>query len=196
MVTLQTMDTSAAPMAPMMAAALPPPGVGWPLARSSRNFSTEAWVTIVSPLRSLSEYSDRLPDSTDHRFGDGINLLGIEQQVVLVEQTRDAGAMQGELERTEAEGAEEYLATLFQAAVARAHALDSSGGRCIGVGNQFQCAAAAPLLFIQERNPGGAGGKDDVGALDGGAALGIGGCLDGASRDAEARLQGVAGGLH
>ncbi len=38
MVTLQTMETSAAPMAPMMAAALPPPGVGLPLGKIVEKF--------------------------------------------------------------------------------------------------------------------------------------------------------------
>jgi len=98
MVTLQTIDTSAAPMAPMMAAALPPPGVGLPLASSSRNFSTELWSMIVSLLVQVQP--------TDHRFGDGINFFGIEQQIVLLEQARDAGAVQRQLERPEAERAE------------------------------------------------------------------------------------------
>jgi hypothetical protein len=35
------MESNAAPIAPMMAAALPPPGVGAALANSSRNVSTE-----------------------------------------------------------------------------------------------------------------------------------------------------------
>src|SRR5450755_5009177 len=69
-VTLQTMDTSAAPMAPMMAAALPPPGVGLPLARSSKKVSRELSVIMKS---------------ANHGLGDGVNLFGIQQRIVLFE---------------------------------------------------------------------------------------------------------------
>src|ERR1700678_4278501 len=104
------MDTSAAPMAPMMAAALPPPGVGWPLERSSKNFSTELSVTICL---------------TDHRLGDGINFLHIEQQIVLLEEAADAGAMQRQLEGAEAERTEQYLAVSQRTTIVLAHAFDS-----------------------------------------------------------------------
>src|SRR5580658_10187225 len=122
MVTLQTMDTRAAPMAPMMAAALPPPGVGLPPARSSRNFSTEDCVTVIDSARTVS---------TDHRFGDGVNFLGVEQLIVLLEQPRNAGAMQRQFERAESERAEEYLAVFDEAAVALAHAFDARRRRCV-----------------------------------------------------------------
>src|SRR5580692_7691255 len=121
------MDTSAAPMAPMMAAALPPPGVGLPPARSSRNFSTELWVTIGYIAHS---------SLADHRFGDGVNLFRVEQQIVLLEEPAHAGAVQCQLERTEAERAEEYLAVLECAAIALAHAFDSRRRRGIGIGHE------------------------------------------------------------
>src|ERR1700689_4583664 len=141
------METSAAPMAPMMAAALPPPGVGLPPARSSRNFSMELSVTIGYVARS---------SSTDHRFGDGVNFFRVEQQIVLLEQPAHAGAVQRQLERTEAERAEEYLAVLARAAVAGPHALDSRRRRGIGVGHQLQCRAVPPLHLIEQRNARGA----------------------------------------
>src|ERR1700685_3375378 len=106
MVTLQTMDTRAAPMAPMMAAALPPPGVGLPPARSSRNFSME--LSVIT--------------SANHGFGDGINLFGIQQRIVLLEQPRNTGTMQRQLERAEAQRPEQNLAVLGLAAIALAHA--------------------------------------------------------------------------
>src|ERR1700722_17989891 len=163
------METSAAPMAPMMAAALPPPGVGLPPARSSRNFSTELSVTIGYVARS---------SSTDHRFGDGVNLFRVEQQVALLEQPPPASAGQPQLERTEAERAEEYLAVLERAAVALAHAFDSRRRRGIGVGHQLQCRAVPPLHLIEQCNACGAGGEHDLRALDRGAALGVAGGLE------------------
>ena len=105
--TLQTMDTSAAPMAPMMAAALPPPGVGSPLASRSRNSSIELCVITGVPCRRRCRGDER---SADHRLGESVDLLGIEQQVVLLEQTRDACAVQGELQGAEAERTEKDLA--------------------------------------------------------------------------------------
>src|ERR1700744_3222649 len=95
--TLHTMETSAAPMAPMMAAALPPPGVGSPLARRSRNASRELCV-IMRIFRGGGE-------STDHRFGLGVDLFGVENEIVLLEQPPDAGAMQRQLQGTETQGA-------------------------------------------------------------------------------------------
>src|SRR5271168_239474 len=180
------MDTSAAPMAPMMAAALPPPGVGLPPARSSRNFSTEDCTTVIA----------RLPPSTDHRFGDGVNLLGVEHLVVLLEQPRNAGAMQRQFERTETERAEQYLAMLDQAAIALTHAFDTRRRRSVGIGEQFQCGAVPPLLLVEQGDAGRARGEHDLRAVDGRAALGIGRRLDGPHRNAEARLNGIAGGLH
>src|ERR1700678_2395109 len=131
------MDTSAAPMAPMTAAALPPPGVGWPLERSSKNFSTELSVAICS--------TD--PGSTDHGLGDGINFFRIEQQIVLLEEAADAGAMQRQLEGAEAERTEEYLAVSQRTAIVWAHAFDSRRGRGVGIGHQLQRGAVLPLLL-------------------------------------------------
>src|ERR1700733_10229480 len=187
MVTLQTMDTRAAPMAPMMAAALPPPGVGLPPARSSRNFSTEDCVTDIDSART---------GSTDHRFGDGVDLLGVEHSVVLLEQPRNAGAMQREFERAETERTEKYLAVLDQAAVALAHAFDARRRRCVGIGEQLQGGTVPPLFLLEQRDAGRARGEYDLRALDGRAALGIARRLDGSHGNAEARLNGIAGGLN
>ena len=48
-VTLHTMDTSAAPIAPMIAAALPPPGVGSPLARLLQKFDRSTLDSSQNP---------------------------------------------------------------------------------------------------------------------------------------------------
>src|SRR5258705_9571630 len=93
MVTLQTMETSAAPMAPMIAAALPPPGVGAALASCSRK-------------------SSRVPGdakSAHHGFGDGVNLFRVQHHIVALEQAGDACAVQSQLERAEAQRPEENL---------------------------------------------------------------------------------------
>ena len=52
----------------------------------------------------------RASGSTDHCLGEGIDFFGVEQQIVLLEQTRDAGAMQREFESAEAQRAEQNLA--------------------------------------------------------------------------------------
>ena len=48
-VKLPTMLTSAAPIAPMIAAALPPPGVESALASASRNFAIGCLVIVSNP---------------------------------------------------------------------------------------------------------------------------------------------------
>src|SRR5260370_21077360 len=87
MVTLQTMETSAAPMAPMIAAALPPPGVGAAHASCSRKSSTVP--------------GDATP--AHHGFSDGVDLFRIENQVITLEQTGDTFAVQSQLECAEAQ---------------------------------------------------------------------------------------------
>src|ERR1700722_1125319 len=147
------MDTSAAPMAPMTAAALPPPGVGLRLARSSRNFSTETSIVMMWRILVCGAC---IPASTDHRLGDGVNFFRIEQQIVLLEEASHAGAMQRQLEGAEAERAEEYLAVFLRTAIALAHAFDSRRRRGIGIGHQFQCSAVLPLLLLEQRDARGA----------------------------------------
>src|SRR5271166_4431383 len=120
METLHTMQTSAAPMAPMIAAALPPPGVASAFARRSKNSSIELCVIM----------------STDHRFGERVYFFRIEQQIVLFEQTRDACPVQSQLQRAEAERAEQYLAVALRAAIAQRHTFDARGRRGIRVGNE------------------------------------------------------------
>src|SRR6267154_534317 len=92
-VTLQTMETSAAPMAPMIAAALPPPGVGAAPASCSRKSSTV-------PGDAMSAH---------HGFGDGVDLFRIQHQVIALEQAGDAFAVQSQLECTEPQWPEESL---------------------------------------------------------------------------------------
>src|ERR1700724_703569 len=92
-VTLQTMETSAAPMAPMIAAALPPPGVGAADASCSRKSSVPGDVK-----------------SAHHCFGDRVDLFRIQHQIIPLEQAADALAMQSQFERAEAQGTEESFA--------------------------------------------------------------------------------------
>src|ERR1039458_5347864 len=95
----------------------------------------------------------------DHRFGDGIYFFGVEQQIVLLEQARDAGAVQCQLERAEAERAEKYLAVLQQAAISLPYALHSRRRRGVGVRDQLEGGAVPPLVLVQQGNTGGARGQ-------------------------------------
>src|SRR5580658_9688351 len=124
MVTLHTMETRAAPMAPMMAAALPPPGVGSPPARRSRNWSRELFV-IMMVFRGGR-------GSADHRFGLGVDLFGVEHEIVLLEQASDAGAMQRKLQGAEPQGTKHDLAVALRAPVGHRDAFDARGRRGIG----------------------------------------------------------------
>src|SRR6202035_589731 len=125
--------------------------------------------------------------SADDGFGDGINLFGVEQQVVLLEQPRHAGAMERQLERAEAERAEDYLAVLGQTAIVLPHTFDARRGRGVCIGYQFQRGAVLPLFFVQQSNAGGACPEHYLRLLDGRAALDMGGRFYGLYHHPEAR---------
>src|SRR5260221_9115131 len=107
-VTLQTMETSAAPMAPMIAAALPPPGVGAAPASCSRKSSTV-------PGDAMSAH---------HGFGDSVDLFRIQHQIIPLEQAGDAFAVQSQLECAEAEWPEERLSVDHKTAIAHPNPFD------------------------------------------------------------------------
>src|SRR6476661_4796712 len=98
MVRLATIEISAAPIAPMIAAALPPPGVALPPASSSRKRVTLRLEidSMVNACRAWGVGKRRGGGSClrHHRLGDRVDRLGVELEVVLLEQARDAGAVQ------------------------------------------------------------------------------------------------------
>jgi len=134
--------------------------------------------------------------SADHGFGDGINLFGVEQQIVLLEQPRHAGAMQRQLERAEAERAEDYLAVLGQTAIVLPHTFDARRRRGVCIGYQFQRGAVLPLFFVQQSNAGGACPEHYLRPLDGRAALDMGGRFYGLYHHSVARVDPIADCLH
>src|ERR1700712_5011925 len=122
MVRLQTIDTRAAPMAPEIAAAPPPPGVGAALASSVRNFSM---LSVSGRCVSVTGAS------SGHRLGEGVDLLGVEHLVGALEELADAGAVQLELQAAEAQRPEGLLAVAVFGLVHHVDAADA--GRRLGV---------------------------------------------------------------
>src|SRR6478609_9900473 len=162
MVRLHTMATRAAPMAPMMAATLPPPGVAFWLARSSRNLS----MALCLIMRS------------GHLLGESVDLLGVEHGFRGVEQLADAGAMQLQFEAADAERAEGELAEAVLALVGRLDAFDAERRLGVHVGNHLDVGIVLPGRERQELQPDGASGIDDIGVLDRSRAGRIVGGLD------------------
>src|SRR5260370_33940280 len=121
-VTLQTMETSAAPIAPMIAAALPPPGVGAPPASCSRKSSTV-------PGDAMSAH---------HGFGDRVDLFRIQHQIIALEQAGDALAMQAQFECAEAQWPQESLPVAQETAIAHPDPFDTRPRRRIGIGPHLE----------------------------------------------------------
>src|SRR6266403_2540911 len=176
MVTLQTMETSAAPMAPMIAAALPPPGVG------------------AAPA-SCSRKSSRVPGdakSAHHGFGDGVDLFRIQHQIVALEQAGDAFAMQSQFERAEAQGTEESFPMADETAIAHANPFDTRRRRRVGIGHQLERGAVLPRGGIEQHDTRRPGGEHDMRAVDRGGACGRRRCLDRLHSGAESCLNRIA----
>src|SRR5258708_22890873 len=127
-VTLQTMETRAAPMAPMIAAALPPPGVGAADASCSRKSSM-----VPGDVT-----------SAHHGFGDGVNLLRVQHHIVALEQAGDACAGQSQLDRAEAPRPEENPSVAQATARVPATPFDSRRRRGGGIGHHLAAVGGLP----------------------------------------------------
>src|SRR5262249_14493355 len=169
MVRLHTMATSAAPIAPMMAAAPPPPGVAFWLASSSRNFAMAL---------SLIMRSSQL-------LGEGVDLFRVEHGFGAFEQLADAGAMQFELETTDAERAKGELAKTVLAFVGRLNAFDAERRLRVHVSNPLDIGIVLPGRERQKLKPDGARGINHIDVLYRCRAGGVVGSLDHLHLDAE-----------
>src|SRR6476659_1042140 len=175
MVRLHTMATRAAPMAPMMAAALPPPGVAFWLARSSRNLS----MALCLIMRSR------------HLLGERVDLLGVEHGFRGVEQLADASPMQLQFEAADAECAEGELAEAVLALVGRLDAFDAERRLGVHIGDHLDIGVVLPDREGQELEPDGACGVDDICVLDRSRASRIVCGLDRLHLDAEPLLDRI-----
>src|SRR5512140_3388476 len=172
MVRLQTIDTSAAPMAPDSAAAPPPPGVGASLANSSRN------LPIVSVFALMS----------GQLFRKGVNVFAVEHLVGALEELADAFAMQFQLEAAQTQGADHDLAVTLLGLVGRLDAGDSERRLRVAVGEQLDGRIVLPVGFGEQLDADGAGAEDDLRALDRSRARRIVLGLDGPGRETETLL--------
>src|SRR4249920_3028137 len=170
MVRWHTMATRAAPMAPMMAAALPPPGVAFWLASSSRNLS----MALCLIMRS------------GHLLGQSVDLLGVEHRFRAFKQLADAGTMQPQFEATDAERTEAELAVPLLALVGRLDAFQAKRRLRVHVGDRLDGRVALPVRDLDQLHADGAGGEHDLRAFEVLGARCLVGALHGRNLHAEA----------
>ena len=107
----------------------------------------------------------RLPEEVF--AGEGVDLFGVEHEVVALEEPRDAGAVQAELERADGEPAERAPAVPILTPIEGFDTLDPGRRGGARIGQQFEVGEGAPHRLREEPDPGGAGRDRDVAAGEG-----------------------------
>src|ERR1700674_313260 len=149
MVKLQTMLISAAPMAPMTAAALPPPGVDARLASWSRNSSSE-W-SFITGL-----------NNSDHRLGDEKDFLGVQNLVCAFKESSDAVTVELQLESAEGDRSKNDLAVLLDSLVHHVDSADAERRRCIRIGQLLDARIALPMAWFKQLHGPRPAGKNNL----------------------------------